>query len=595
MARLVSFLGLGSRRENRPPYDYCRYELDGKISRSTMLVQDAILEVTSQPITRWTVLGTREVRERWIDTGELSRIRQHPRPEFEELPEGRDSAERWEIFERVRKTLSQTPDADSADRENGDVVLFDVTHGFRSHPILAMAAVQFALARQLQATRRAKLSDTNTPVHLPGPVQIRILYGAFEAKSGTGDWAITPIWDLTEFVQATAWHSALSALMRFGRADELLEIAKAEKSAQIRAARGRGEQGRDLRGHGTVEKLGELARNFADDLTTTRIPNVLTDSGPKLARWIEREEVGELARRLPPLRGILAELEEWLKPFADSPAVCSPAGLRALGHLARLYGALERFSEQSVTLREGLVLHWGLATREDPIPQPGSPGFDNWRIAVESTWNTERHRATMSRPNHGIDGIPTAQHANIEVARGFTDVRNDVQHGGFRAQPTKASTVRQRLDTTTHDLTNLPPPSVPARPREHRAILINLSNHPIDTWTPAQHAAAIEAIGEPTDLTNGMPLVDHTIDSRQISDLADDLVGQALAAGATAAAVFGEAVLSTLLVSKLQMRGIPCYAPAAARAVTAHRTAENEINRQSIFRFERWREYPRLG
>ncbi|MFA0746189.1 TIGR02221 family CRISPR-associated protein, partial [Fervidibacter sp.] len=94
--------------------------------------------------------------------------------EFVEIPEGRSEQELWEIFDRVASVVSE-----------GDTILLDITHAFRSIPM-----VVFAVAAYLRRTKSVTIEH--------------IVYGAFEARDGNNR---APIFDLTPLLDLLDWIS----------------------------------------------------------------------------------------------------------------------------------------------------------------------------------------------------------------------------------------------------------------------------------------------------------------------------------------------------------------------------------------------------
>lgn len=103
-----------------------------------------------------------------------------------DIPAGQDEAELWQIFTIIADTV-----------QHGDTLIFDITNGYRSLPVLALIATSY-----LQAVR-------------PDVTLEKLVYGAYDASEA----GITPVFDLTPFVQLLDWTNATTALLQFGRAD----------------------------------------------------------------------------------------------------------------------------------------------------------------------------------------------------------------------------------------------------------------------------------------------------------------------------------------------------------------------------------------
>ncbi|MDK2876260.1 MAG: hypothetical protein PWQ22_670 [Archaeoglobaceae archaeon] len=88
-----------------------------------------------------------------------------------DIPEGKSEAELWEIFDHVAASV-----------EENDAVLLDITHAFRSIPMIV-----FAVAAYLRRTKSVTIE--------------RIIYGAYEAREN----GKAPIFDLTPLLDLLDW------------------------------------------------------------------------------------------------------------------------------------------------------------------------------------------------------------------------------------------------------------------------------------------------------------------------------------------------------------------------------------------------------
>lgn len=177
-----------------------------------------------------------------------------------DISEGKSEEELWQIFECVASTV-----------EEGDTVLLDITHAFRSIPMIV-----FAVAAYL---RRAK-----------GVTIERIVYGAFEAKD-TDNRA--PIFDLTVLLDLLDWLGGAEFLIR--RSDATLLAERLEK----------------------VHRQAWEAQ--ADDGLPRRLQTVATklrlfSQALHLAR--PRDVMERASRLLPDLEVVALEAKRWAKPFS---------------------------------------------------------------------------------------------------------------------------------------------------------------------------------------------------------------------------------------------------------------------------------------
>ena len=120
-------------------------------------------------------------------------------------------------------------------------------------------------------------------------------------------------------------------------------------------------------------------------------------------------------------------------------------------------------------------------------------------------------------------------------------------------------------------------------------MFINLTNHPSDTWSADQLAAA-ELFGRVIDMS--FPIVSPDATTDEIHQLADQLVADVLltaeAAQATAIVhVMGEHTLTYALVVRLKEKGNKCVASTSER----NTIMLPDGKKVSEFKFTQFREY----
>lgn len=576
--RLVSFLGLGSPKGPPPYYTPTAYSLDGRISESTPLLDVALCELIPD-IGSACLLGTEAVRKRWIDSGlalklGLDRLADHLH--FEEVPTGETPQQRWRLFEQVVLAMRPEKRDDLRETEPPEQLIVDVTHGYRSHPLLGVAAVSFAISEW------ARLGIEKPPA-------LRVVYGAFEAK--VDDAAPAPVWDLTELVTAGRWNGALDALMRYGRADELAALAKIESSQAVAAAQERGLKREELAQYSFPKLLGERAKAFADALTLMRLRDLVTTAAPQLLKTLNSPDADALVTRIPPLKGTIEQLRRELGALrADS--LMSPEGLRSMAALARLCLKTQRYSELAITIRESLISEYGLFLGHDAV-EPGQPQFYAHRDATESQWGSfgaaVQGRQRLAKAGKRLPPLSSRQRLAAQIVK----PRNDLEHGGLSNDPMPASNLRNSLEGLERDFREFLASDSAVGHSPARAFL-NLSNHPIADWTAAQLAASQAlGLGEPADLDGGMPLVPSDATTDAVVELADELVARALSQSAAGAFVAGEFTLVAALVPRLQAAGIRCFTATRERDGEPRPAAEAASTPE--YGFVRWREYPPIS
>lgn len=115
------------------------------------------------------------------------------------IPNGKSTEEIWTIFQLVFQEL-----------EKQDELVFDITHGFRSLPLLNMVLINYAKL----------LKD----------ITVRgIYYGNWEAKYSADNKSFSPIWDLKDFEDLQEWTNAAQLFLKAGSADSLSTIMANKK------------------------------------------------------------------------------------------------------------------------------------------------------------------------------------------------------------------------------------------------------------------------------------------------------------------------------------------------------------------------------
>lgn len=107
------------------------------------------------------------------------------------IPEGHNEQDLWKIFDALTEAV-----------EEEEELIFDVTHSFRSLPILAFLAIAY-----LKSAKKVQVKQ--------------VLYGAYEARNTDN---LSPVFDLTPFVTLLDWLTATEQFVQTGNARFLSEL-----------------------------------------------------------------------------------------------------------------------------------------------------------------------------------------------------------------------------------------------------------------------------------------------------------------------------------------------------------------------------------
>ncbi|MHA1682884.1 MAG: CRISPR-associated protein Csx20 [Promethearchaeota archaeon] len=226
---LITFLGTFN-------YKKCNYQApNGKETiNDVRFVQEAFIPIFCKD---WTendkviVFLTKEARiKNWLDDGHIdhetketlkttglsnciSRLTSQQGFNFSveeiDIPSGKSENELWEIFNRVIETL-----------QDEDTIIYDLTHGFRSIPLLVMIVLFYA-----RIVKNVRLKG--------------IYYGAYDAIDKNGD---APIFDLTPFVNIFEWAIAVDNFSTFGDFGNIKKISGKKISEILRKSKGKNKE-----------------------------------------------------------------------------------------------------------------------------------------------------------------------------------------------------------------------------------------------------------------------------------------------------------------------------------------------------------------
>ncbi len=272
------------------------------------------------------------------------------------IPDGKTPEEMWEVFRKVADVV-----------EEGDVIHVDVTHGFRTQPLILLWTLDFV--------RRVK------DAHIE-----EVSYGAFEARGlpGLTD-AQRPTWDLKPFLTLRDWIDAYQNLNRRGDVGLLARIIRDTEERLRRefvdraraAARGTSKRKRDE----LVSKAASRTRplkTFGDRVLALaralelvhlhRIPPVVQevlDAIEGVREWLDREDAREvMGHGVAPTKILLDKIARVFEPMAG-PEEPSMDRILAQVAAAEFLCRHDRFMQGLTVLRETMVDLLGSMLQDD--------------------------------------------------------------------------------------------------------------------------------------------------------------------------------------------------------------------------------------
>jgi CRISPR-associated DxTHG motif protein len=274
--KLITFLGITDYEE----VEYRWHDL----SKPTKFVQEALVRWL-QPETTC-VLLTKEARKKhWGDL--CQRLQRHTQTvEGINIPDGKSEEELWEIFAAISKAVQE-----------GDEIVFDITHGFRSLPMIALLTIAY-----LKQVKGVKVQH--------------VVYGVYEKGKHEA-----PILDLTPFANLLDWLAAAKMFITTGDSSELGQLIQ---DVQDAAHRNKEAYGDSL--PLALKNFGAALKEVSNDLLLARVPNL-----PKsVSNLIEKQKraSAEVSDWTPPLTLLLDKIADAYEPFQDDSLPTQAALIR---------------------------------------------------------------------------------------------------------------------------------------------------------------------------------------------------------------------------------------------------------------------------
>ncbi|MDM8537381.1 TIGR02221 family CRISPR-associated protein [Desulfobacterales bacterium HSG17] len=197
----MSFLGLGFFDKEKKEYRYTptTYELNNAVSKETEFVQVAEMELlNAKEFDLVLIIATEKSYKTHFSNLEMQMKNFEVYPVHLEIDEKMDSKSQWQWFEKILCYI-----------EIGDELTVDLTHGYRSVPIVFSAAINF-----LQKAKNIKINA--------------VYYGAFEANRGSA-----PIIDMKDFYNINEWAESVTRLVEDADARKMAEVAGKASEIQM--------------------------------------------------------------------------------------------------------------------------------------------------------------------------------------------------------------------------------------------------------------------------------------------------------------------------------------------------------------------------
>ena len=407
MKKVISFVGAGTLFETT----YEGKDIKGDLlTAKTQYIQEVMYDLVDKDAVLYLGLTELSRKRHWESTKEKVGLKEIledkniPYKEFS-LKDGKNKSEMWENFDTIFNLL-----------EEGDQVYVDVTHSFRSIPFIILSVLNYA-----KFVKNIEIKG--------------IYYGAYEAKTPDN---ISPIFDLSLFSQLTDWTVSADRFLTTGDSASLAKVINTTINPILRETKGEDEDAKN------TAKLTRDLENFSGGLYTAR-GNVISEYGFNLKGSLEELKSLDL-EELKPLEKILERIYKKVEFYTRDL-------IKDIHGTVKLCRDLNLIQQAYTFLRENIINHLCLKAEVDIY------NVDH-RRSVENVLNSfiKNRNMGLSEEEEELK-LRLNGHANEELAGYFTrlgtNYRNDLNHGGFRNDPSKHSKFARDLDKFILDFEKL--------------------------------------------------------------------------------------------------------------------------------------------
>jgi len=334
------------------------------------------------------------------------------------IPDGQSEQEIWDIFQIVYDQL-----------KSDDEVIFDITHAFRSIPILAIVILNYAKVMK----------------HI---VIEGIYYGAFEALGSIHEADAlplqkrrVPILDLTSLDQLMEWSIAIDRFTGSGDAGLISRLADRSVKNLLAVSNGQDK---------TAANVRYIAKNLSDfskAMSTCRGRDISVITG-KLKKNVNSFETTEIVR---PFKPVFERIKKQFDKFNGNPVMD--------GIQAAKWCAEHNLIQQGYTiLQETLITYFVTESGENEEDRKNREiasqaiaiylkkiDKDKWeKPALDNRYMTQKFLKVYD-----------SKQKLIKIFRNLSNDRNDLNHAGQNDSPMKPDRFSEKIKAYITDLENI--------------------------------------------------------------------------------------------------------------------------------------------
>jgi CRISPR-associated Csx2 family protein len=416
MARkiFISILGTGY-------YQKTRYYLNNKDnSIETRFIQEATLKLNN--VDKAFLFLTQKARkDNWESPAQISNkfVREHKSDAYDglekvlarnnfsfeiiskDIPDGNNEDEIWKIFENVFSIINEK-----------DEVYFDITHAFRSIPMLVMVLINYS-----KFLKKVSVKS--------------ITYGNWENANEDN---FSPIIDLTAFSELQDWTNAANDFVSFGNADKLLELTKKGIKPFAKEFKGSNE---------TINSLNKLTSKLSEFIS-----NIYACRGKNIIKNNEGHTINKSLNHISedfisPLSPLLKTIEEKVYPFSEQDNLKN-------GFQAVRWCIDNNLIQQGFTILQENMISLLLDEVKMDVNSIENRNIASscFKIKMDDTKQSEWRGDAAKYPlkTHKLIEQSTMLSVLCKDFNSITQIRNDMNHAGYRNNPATSKKLNAFLE-----------------------------------------------------------------------------------------------------------------------------------------------------
>lgn len=309
----------------------------------------------------------------------------HPNFQLVDIPEGKTEAEAWKLFECIAEHI---PD--------GEQVIFDITHGLRSLPMLGFLALSY-----LKVVKKIDVAH--------------VYYGALDLTPRGGDRPLTPVIELTPLVSLLDWAQAVNRFQDTGDARLFRPLMSGPRDPSLSKVAGNLEQLSVAFANNRTLDVGNIASQLKKSLEQARQTPFVADHSPFLS------VIDNIDRSISPLQ---KQEDARLSLLAQHAQI---VWYEKHGHAMQAIGLLREWLVSVVSWHQTGEIQ---LTRDE-------------RSEIEKLLN--KHRKEPHK------AVPELQKV-VKLWDKVVKLRNDLSHFGMRDQRIQGQKVRGRVENAMKEL-----------------------------------------------------------------------------------------------------------------------------------------------